>query len=177
MQILNTGSLFDRIQKSDVLIFTGHHWVRHGLPPGSFHPKNPRTGLPIQTRGINLTKVMRGRVGGVSLDFIAERPRLIMVSGCYTLHPKSDDFFKTRFPNALILGWHGSANPRKGNFYESFLERLPDNINLRRNENTIINKWKENVEQFYPSTTRKPGYMTPSGKVFLWHRGTWRRRR
>jgi hypothetical protein len=48
------GSTYDRIRRAKVLVFTGHHWVRHGERPGSFHPMNNH-GRPIKNRGIDLT--------------------------------------------------------------------------------------------------------------------------
>lgn len=174
------GSTYNRIAKAKVLVFTGHHWVRHGGNPGEFRPMNRRR-EKIKTRGIDLSKVMLTRIGGMRLELLSYNAKLIIVSGCYTLYKKSAKWFHDTFPNAAVLGFFGSSPGKKGNFYEKFMERLPDNLDVdsQGDIKIIIDAWKKHIEEANNNrnlwkggssdpTTRKPGYMIASGKVFIW---------
>ena len=174
------GSTYNKVAKAKVLVFTGHHWVRHGGNPGEFRPMD-RRGQRIKTSGVDLSKVMRTTIAGMRLELVSYNAKLIIVSGCYTLQKKSAKWFHSTFPNATVLGFFGSAPVKKGNFYESFLERLPNTIDVdsKQSVNIIIDTWKKQIEEADTErdlwkggssdpTNRKPGYMTKDGNIFIW---------
>jgi RHS repeat-associated protein len=186
---LTSGSRLSRLLKAKMLVFTGHHWVRHGYPAGSFHPMYPRphplAGHAITSQGINLNRVMRMRIARMYLPLVSYEARLIIVSGCYTLFNKpgsrSAEFFHNKFPNALVLGWYSGSPKRKGDFYERFLVNLPENINLVDDKNIIIREWKKHIAETYREWSQSknrglrkaahtiPGYMTPEGEVYIYN--------
>ena len=100
------------IQKADLLVITGHHYVEAGGDPGEF-----RT---AEFREVNLTDLARLKKGPLS-----ERTQLIIVTGCNTLRPRALKFLRKEFPNATIIGW---ANPSQETgqwrLWEEFARKL-----------------------------------------------------
>lgn len=174
------GSTREKVLNAKVLVFTGHHWVEHGEAPGAFHPM-AGDGGPITKKGINLTKLLRTVDHGLRVPLTSESTKLIIVSGCYVLGQRSAKYFHTTFPKATILGFGGSATKKKGVFYEKFLARLPEGLDVdsEADMKTIVETWRKFIEDASGNaalwkggssdpTIRKPGYMLPDGKIVVW---------
>ena len=138
-------------------------------------------GTPVTSKGINLTKLLKGEDHGKRVPLTSNATKLIIVSGCYVLGAKSAKYFHTTFPKATILGFGGSATKKKGVFYERFLDRLPEGLDVdsEADMKTIVETWRKFIEDAngnaalwkggWPDPTlRKPGYMLPDGKIVVW---------
>lgn len=170
------GSTFYQISHSKVLVFTGHHWVNNNGHIGEFRPSLE------SNKGIDLTEVMGMKLGDMWLEFLSNTPKLIIISGCYSLQIKSANYFNQTFPNAHILGFMGSSTLRKGNFFQKFLERLDNNLDVdnKAHIDHIISAWRVHIEEASTNknlwkggssnpTWRKPGYIRPNGSIEYWH--------
>jgi hypothetical protein len=178
-----SGSRREKVLNAKVLVFTGHHWVQHGEPPGAFHPM-AGDGTPETSKGINLTTLLREKGDkGHYVSLMSDSTKLVIVSGCYVLGQRSAKYFHKTFPKATVLGFAGSATKRKGVFYEKFLERLPEGLDVDSAEDmkTIVDTWRQFIEDASadPSlrrgatsdpTLRQPGYMLPDGTIVLWRK-------
>ena len=175
-----SGTRFDQLTSAKVLIFTGHHFVRHGEPPGSFHQMDAH-GFADKNTGIDLSKVMRERKDGKWQDATSDNAKLIIMSGCYTLTAKPAEYFHTTFPKSVALGFAGSSALKKGKFYETFLESIPGVLDVDDESHvvTIVKTWIAHIEKASVDKTlweggsadptlRKPGYMLADGKVHIW---------
>jgi len=79
------------------------------------------------------------------------------------------------------LGFVGSSPPKKGIFYETFLQRLPEGLDVdsAKDMTTIVDAWKMQIESCITDSSlwkggtsnpasRKPGFLLPTGVVHFW---------
>jgi RHS repeat-associated protein len=163
---LNRQQQRSLILRSDILILTGHHWVESGGYPGEIHPYGPS--LP---GGIKLHKIMAGKI-------TSHRTRLILVTGCNTLKPRSLNFFRKKFPNAAIIGFADKSAESKWTFMRDYFVR---NVPLNASVTDVLRAWMKAVKNASTSKYKKilkvtysrPGFyippgLAPRGELYIW---------
>jgi hypothetical protein len=84
-------------KQANVLLVTGHHWVNHGGRLGEIGAGGPGDSDNLYFHRVAQT----GPFPNVEL---------LLMTGCYTLQTdRSIEFFNKIFPNAVIVGYEGSA--------------------------------------------------------------------
>lgn len=152
----NTGNRRAKLNDSDILFFSGHHYARYDEP--------------MHFDAIDLRKQ---RV-------IAPRVRLIMVSSCAGLRSNSLRNFRKRFPSAYIFGWLSSSPLDQKGLMRRFLTEQADTVDISTSAgiSSLVKKWKAFVEGL-PSGKGEVsrwglGYATPHGKREWYNGSEWR---
>lgn len=92
-------SLIKKIEESDLIFITGHHYVEAGGNPFDFRSDNPKN----ERINVDFTELAK-----LKTDPLSTKTKAIIVTGCNTIKPRALRFVVKEFPNATVAGW---ANP------------------------------------------------------------------
>jgi hypothetical protein len=171
-----------RILRSKVLLFTGHHYVEAGGEIGELD-------------GLKLGRIMGYRRSIKRSRVVDHDTNLILATGCNWLNEKTASFLAVTFPNAMVIGFATKSALVKGKFFPNFVKRLPDNLsfsgplNVSFTHHALCRAWRKfikdastNLElskgawdrnKLYKKvrvnpTAHNPAYMMPGKRVWAW---------
>ena len=142
-----TSKQVSQFAKSKLIIITGHHYTESG------------------------------EVGDVKYREILAKKKLnaelIVTTGCFWLNPVKGglSFLRRNAPNALILGFRGSAPYKTWFFYHKFQEKLSNNRTLnaisskKPTNEQIIQAWKSTVEEFHHEQKKLKDEVKKMGRI------------
>lgn len=183
-----------RTAASDVLFFSGHHWgsteynyAHYRQTLGEHNPEQLRAAAqscpgPYGCAGtfVNSPTSSDKTYDIKQEDLSSSRVRLMIITSCNGLNKNGFGFFRSLYPNALILGYASAAPEFQKWTMNGFIEQLPADLTLDNNGlNRVVASWVTYVESIEKkSLGRMLGYALPTEgpRVHYFLNGKWETR-